>query len=67
MRIRQALNLALNRDELVGELLYGYGVPAKGAILQYNTQWFNDDPDQQLHTTRKQPRRSCRKRPVASA
>jgi peptide/nickel transport system substrate-binding protein len=48
VRIRQALNIALNREELVGELLYGYGVPAKGAILQYNTQWFNNDPDQQL-------------------
>lgn len=43
VRIRQALNLALNRDELVGELLYGYGVPAKGVILQYNTQWFSAD------------------------
>lgn len=48
VRIRQALNLALNRDELVGELLYGYGVPARGTILQYNTTFFNDNPDQQL-------------------
>ena len=46
--VRQALNLAINRDELVGELLYGYGVPAKGLILQYNTQWFNDDPAHQV-------------------
>ncbi len=48
VRVRQALNLALNRDELVGELLYGYGVPAKGLILQYNTTFINDDPDAQL-------------------
>lgn len=48
VRIRQALSLAINRDELVGQLLYGYGVPAKGLILQYNTQWFNDDPAHQV-------------------
>jgi peptide/nickel transport system substrate-binding protein len=48
VRVRQALGLAINRDELVGELLYGYGVPAKGVILQYNTTWFNENPDQQV-------------------
>jgi peptide/nickel transport system substrate-binding protein len=48
VRVRQALNLAINRDELVGDLLYGYGVPAKGLILQYNTTFFNDNPEQQL-------------------
>jgi peptide/nickel transport system substrate-binding protein len=48
VRIRQALSLAINREELVGELLYGYGVPAKGVILQYNTQWFNEDPASQV-------------------
>ena len=42
VRVRQALNMALNRDELVGDLLYGYGVPARGVILQYNTDWFYD-------------------------
>ncbi len=44
VRVRQALGLAINRDELVGELLYGYGVPAKGVILQYNTPFFNEIP-----------------------
>ena len=48
VRVRQALNLAINRDELVGELLYGYGKPAKGVILQYNTAFFNADPAQQV-------------------
>lgn len=48
VRVRQALNLAINRDELVGQLLYGYGVPAKGVALQYNTKWFNADPAQQI-------------------
>lgn len=48
VRVRQALSLAINRDELVGDLLYGYGVPAKGVILQYNTAYFNENPDQQV-------------------
>lgn len=48
VRVRQALGLAINRDELVSELLYGYGLPAKGVILQYNTQFFNEDPAQQV-------------------
>ena len=48
VRVRQALGLAINRDELVGELLYGYGVPAKGVILQYNTAFFDDNADRQV-------------------
>ncbi len=48
VRVRQALSLAINREELVGELLYGYGVPAKGVILQYNTGFFNESPDAQV-------------------
>jgi peptide/nickel transport system substrate-binding protein len=48
IRVRQALSLAINRDELVGQLLYGYGVPAKGVALQYNTKWFNANPAEQI-------------------
>jgi peptide/nickel transport system substrate-binding protein len=48
VRVRQALNLAIDRDAFVNDLLYGYGIPAKGVILQANTRWFNDNPDQQV-------------------
>lgn len=48
VRIRQALSLAIDRDAFVNDLLYGYGIPAKGVILAANTQWFNDNPDQQV-------------------
>ncbi len=42
------MNLAIDRDAFVNDLLYGYGMPAKGVILQENERWFNDDPDQQV-------------------
>ncbi len=48
VRIRQALNLAIDRDAFVNDLLYGYGIPAKGVILQENERWFNDNPDEQV-------------------
>ena len=48
VRIRQALNLAIDRDAFVNDLLYGFGIPAKGVILQANEQWFNDNPDEQV-------------------
>lgn len=48
VRIRQALSLAIDRDAFVNDLLYGYGIPAKGVILAANTQWFNENPDQQV-------------------
>ncbi len=48
VRIRQAVNLAIDRDAFVNDLLYGYGIPARGIILQANEQWFNDNPDQQV-------------------
>lgn len=41
VRVRQALSLAIDRDALVNDLLYGYGIPAEGLILQANEQWFN--------------------------
>lgn len=43
VRIRQALSLAIDREALVNDLLYGYGIPAEGLILQANEQWFNAD------------------------
>lgn len=43
VRIRQALSLSIDRDALVNDLLYGYGIPAEGLILQANEQWFNAD------------------------
>lgn len=48
VRVRQALSLAIDRDAFVNDLLYGYGIPAKGLILQANTQWFNDAPEAQV-------------------
>jgi peptide/nickel transport system substrate-binding protein len=48
VRVRQALSLAIDRDTFVNDLLYGYGIPAKGLILQANSQWFNDDPEAQV-------------------
>ncbi|MDH7578669.1 MAG: ABC transporter substrate-binding protein [Bacillota bacterium] len=32
IRVRQAINYALNREEMVAKLLEGYGVPAKGPV-----------------------------------
>lgn len=48
VRVRQALNLAIDRDAFVNDLLYGYGGPAKGVILAANERWFNENPDQQV-------------------
>ena len=48
VRVRQALSLAIDRDAFVNDLLYGYGIPAKGVILEANQRWFNDNPDQQV-------------------
>ena len=48
VRIRQALSLAIDREAFVNDLLYGYGIPATGVILQANTQWYNDDPEAQV-------------------
>jgi peptide/nickel transport system substrate-binding protein len=48
VRVRQALSLALDRDALVKDLLYGYGIPAKGVIIAANKTFFNDNPDEQV-------------------
>lgn len=42
IRVRQAINYALNREEMVAKLLEGYGVPAKGPIgFDTSIPWTN--------------------------
>jgi peptide/nickel transport system substrate-binding protein len=48
VRVRQALSLAIDRDAFVNDLLYGYGIPAKGLIIQANERWFDTDPAHQV-------------------
>ncbi len=49
VKVRQALSLAINRDELVDQLLYGYVAPAKQIFTQFNTAWtLLDDPSIQV-------------------
>jgi peptide/nickel transport system substrate-binding protein len=48
VRLRQAVSLAIDREAFVNDLLYGYGIPAKGVILQANAKWFNDNPEEQI-------------------
>ncbi len=48
IRLRQAVNLAVDRDAFVKELLYGYGTPAKGIMIAPNTTFFSTDPAAQL-------------------
>jgi len=48
VRVRQALSLAIDRDALVEQLLYGYGIPAKSVLLQADSLFFNDNPDEQV-------------------
>jgi peptide/nickel transport system substrate-binding protein len=44
IKLRQALNYAIDRQQFVKDLLYGYTLPAKGIMIQPNTPWFNTDP-----------------------
>jgi peptide/nickel transport system substrate-binding protein len=49
VRVRQALSLAIDRDALVNDLLYGYVAPAKQIFTQFNTEWtLLDDPSIQV-------------------
>ena len=48
LRLRQAVDLAIDRQAFVRDLLYGYTLPAKGIMIQPNTTWFNPDPAAQV-------------------
>ncbi|MGH2548701.1 MAG: ABC transporter substrate-binding protein, partial [Thermomicrobiales bacterium] len=49
VRVRQALSLAIDRESLVNDLLYGYVAPAKQIFTQFNTEWsLLDDPSIQV-------------------
>lgn len=49
VRVRQALSLAIDRDSLVNDLLYGYVAPSKQIFTQFNTAWtLLDDPSIQV-------------------
>ncbi|GAW92198.1 extracellular substrate-binding protein [Calderihabitans maritimus] len=42
IKVRQAINYALNREEMVANLLEGYGVPAKGLVgFDTSIPWTN--------------------------
>lgn len=41
-RVRQAISLAINRTDIVNDVLYGVGAPARGIYLP-KMAWFNDN------------------------
>lgn len=41
-RVRQAISLAINRTDIVNDVLYGVGAPARGIYLQ-KMAWFNNN------------------------
>jgi peptide/nickel transport system substrate-binding protein len=41
--LRQAISMAINRDVLVQEAVYGYGEPAAGMITQLASSWQNPE------------------------
>ncbi len=43
-RVRQAISLAINRDDIVNHVLYGVGAPAKGIYIP-QMAWFNKNLD----------------------
>ena len=47
-RLRQAVSLAVDREALVRDLLYGYATPAQSIMISPNTLWLNTDADAQL-------------------
>jgi peptide/nickel transport system substrate-binding protein len=42
-KLRQAVSLAINRDQIVEETVYGYGVPGTSLITQLAEKWVNPD------------------------
>ncbi|MGB9663092.1 MAG: ABC transporter substrate-binding protein [Moorellaceae bacterium] len=54
IRVRQAINYALNRQEMVAKLLEGYGVPAKGPVgFGASVPWANPHIKGYLHDPEK--------------
>lgn len=47
-KLRQAVSLAVDRQALVRDLLYGYATPAKSILISPDTLWLNTDPSAQL-------------------
>lgn len=45
VRLRQAINYAIDRDALVNDLLYGYVAPARSIVSQFNEPWVNTAPE----------------------
>lgn len=42
-QLRQAVSLAINREQIVEETVYGYGVPGTSLITQLAEKWVNPD------------------------
>lgn len=55
-RMRRAVDLALNRDEIVAQLLFGYGSPSTGIITKYAAAIHSDSPEAQLRYDPEQAR-----------
>jgi peptide/nickel transport system substrate-binding protein len=55
-RMRRAVDLALNRGEMVAQLLFGYGSPSAGIITKYATAIRSDSPEAQLRYDPEQAR-----------
>ena len=47
-RLRQAVSLAVDREALVRDLLYGFATPAQSILISPNKLWLNTDPAAQL-------------------
>jgi peptide/nickel transport system substrate-binding protein len=45
VRLRQAINYAIDRDALATDLLYGYVAPSKSIVTQFNEPFQNTAPD----------------------
>ncbi|MBX3001966.1 MAG: ABC transporter substrate-binding protein [Caldilineaceae bacterium] len=48
VRLRQAVSLAVDREGLVRDLLYGYATPAQSILISPNKLWLNQEPEAQL-------------------
>jgi peptide/nickel transport system substrate-binding protein len=44
VRLRRAVDMAIDRQAFARDLNYGYTMPGKGVMIQLNTTWFNTDP-----------------------
>jgi peptide/nickel transport system substrate-binding protein len=52
--LRQAVSLAIDRELIVNETVYGYGVPGESLVTQLATQWVNPDASPEFDSQKAQ-------------